>query len=193
MTYLLPDGRRITKVHDVAGLSRMTINVEEEDVELKSAALSTIVTSTNGVPVVVERVMWWPGPTAASWTEAHDSFGETTTGTKWAMAEGESGGPDSTQTYVLIANTSDFAGRARVTLLFEDGTTTSREYDLLPTSRTNVSPADQFPEADNKRYGIIVDSLGATPAQVVVERAMYSSANGVTWAAGTNSVATKLQ
>ena len=38
----------------------------------------------------------------------------------------------------------------------------------------------------------MVESLGATPAQIVVERAMYSNANGVVWAAGTNALATKL-
>ena len=31
-----------------------------------------------------------------------------------------------------------------------------------------------------------------TPAQIVVERAMYSDASGVHWAAGTNAVATRL-
>ena len=50
------------------------------------------------------------------------SSGETTTGTRWGLAEGESGGDRNKQTYILVANTSDFAGSARVTLLFEDGT-----------------------------------------------------------------------
>ena len=40
---------------------------------------------------------------------------------------------------------------------------------------------------------MIVESLGATPAQLVVERAMYSNAGGVTWSAGTAAVATRLQ
>jgi uncharacterized repeat protein (TIGR01451 family) len=193
MTYLLPDGSRITKPIEVAGLSRKTINVELEDPRLLNAAISTIVTSTNAVPVVVERVMWWPGPTAATWSEAHDSFGETTTGTAWAMAEGETGGVDNTDTYVLLANTSDFAGSARVTLLFEDGSTAVKTFQLPATSRTNVRPADDFPEANGKRYGVVVESLGDTPAQLVVERSMYSSPNGVTWQAGTNAVATKLR
>jgi len=38
-----------------------------------------------------------------------------------------------------------------------------------------------------------VDSLGGTPAQLVVERAMYSNAGGVVWSAGTAAVATRLQ
>jgi len=39
----------------------------------------------------------------------------------------------------------------------------------------------------------VIDSLGGTPAALVVERAMYANANGVVWAAGTNALATKLQ
>jgi hypothetical protein len=49
-----------------------------------------------------------------------------------------------------------------------------------------------FPSAQGRRFGVIVESTGTTPAQIVVERAMYSDAGGVTWAAGTNSLATRI-
>ncbi len=39
----------------------------------------------------------------------------------------------------------------------------------------------------------MIESLGDAPAQIVVERAMYTSPNGDTWTAGTNAVATRLQ
>jgi hypothetical protein len=39
---------------------------------------------------------------------------------------------------------------------------------------------------------MIVESLGASPIEIVVERAMYSNADGVVWAAGTNALATRL-
>jgi len=46
-----------------------------------------------------------------------------------------------------------------------------------------------------KKFGVIVESLAtvAGTAQIVVERATYSNANGVAWAAGTDVVATKLK
>ena len=50
------------------------------------------------------------GLVAAFWTEAHNSPGATATGTRWALAEGEVGGPDGAETYVLIANTTSTAG-----------------------------------------------------------------------------------
>ena len=120
--FLLTGGQVITKTYDVAGNSRFNIWVDLEDPALANAAVSTRLTSTNGVPIIVERSMWWPGPTSATWQEAHNSPGETVTGTRWAMAEGETGGPRETETYVLVANTSALTGTVRATVLFEDGT-----------------------------------------------------------------------
>ena len=165
-----------------------------EDPRLADAAVSTRITSTNDVPIIVERAMWWPGPTSDTWQEAHNSPGEVTTGTRWAIAEGEIGGPRNIETYVLIANTSPFDGTARVTVLFEDGTApVTRTFPLTANSRSNVAAAADFPETVGKRFGMLIESIGTTPAQIVVERAMYSDAGGVRWAAGTNALATKLQ
>ena len=130
--FLLTDGTVVAKHYRVAANSRYTMSVKDEDPRLANAALSTIVTSANDVPIVVERVMWWPSP---NWVEGHNSPGETTTGVKWGLAEGETGGPRAKQTYILIANTSTFAGSAKVTLLFEDGTTAERIFTLQPKSR----------------------------------------------------------
>lgn len=190
--YLLPDGTVIEKDYQVAGKSRFNIWVDAEGAALADTAVSTTITSTNAVPVLVERAMWWPG-SSATWHESHNSAGATATGTMWAMAEGEVGGARDLETYVLIANTSASAGQARVTLYFEDGTTSQKVVELMANSRTNVAVAVDFPAAAGRRFGVIVESIGATPAQVVVERAMYSDALGVNWAAGTNALATRLQ
>ena len=192
MEYLLTNGQTITRTHTVGAGNRLTLNVAEEAPELASANMSTVVTSTNGVPIVVERAMWWPAP-GNNWQEAHNSPGEIVTGTRWAVAEGESGGPNGVQTYLLIANTSTFAGTARVLLVFEDGTTAERLFSLPASSRTNVSVDVEFPAAAGRRYGALIETQGGTPAQVVVERAMYANANGIIWAAGTNALATRLQ
>ncbi len=57
-----------------------------------------------------------------------------------------------------------------------------------PTSRG----ADFGSVVEGKRFGAIVE-CGTTPAQIVVERAMYWNAGGVSWAAGTNAPAVKLR
>jgi hypothetical protein len=197
--YLLSSGQVHTKSYVVPANGRFTIWVDDEQLPagsgikpLANVAVSTTVTSS--VPIIVERTMWWPGPetSAAFWTEAHNSPGATRTGVRWALAEGEVGGSRGAETYLLIANTSASAGQARVTLYFEDATTAVRVVDLLPRSRTNVAVSAVFPEAVQKRFASVVESLGATPAQIVVERAMYTSPGGVIWAAGTNALATPL-
>ena len=79
-----------------------------------------------------------------------------------------------------------------VTLLFEDGTTSARAFTVAPNSRFNVAVGSEFPEAAGRRFGAVVESRGNPPAAIVVERAMYSNADGIVWAAGTNALATRL-
>lgn len=197
--FLLTNGTVYTKAYTVPGNSRFNIWVDLEELPagsglypLANVEVSTTMTSTNGVPIIVERAMWWPGD-PSTWYEAHNSPGATATGTLWALADGEVGGASQVETYVLLANTSAYAGQARVTLVFEDGTSTSRDFPVLANSRFNVAIAAEFPQAANRRFGTLVESLGATPARFVVERAMYSDAGGTWWAAGTNALATRLR
>lgn len=203
VTYLLESGDTLSKTYRVPGLSRIDVWVDEERFPddsgsrlLADVAVSTRVESTNGVPIIVERAMWWPGPTSATWQEAHNSPGATETGTRWALAEGEVGGVAGTETYILIANTSPSKGAVRVTLLFEDGTRMERTFDrpdqIRPHSRFTVNVAAEFPGAVDRRFGALVESVGTTLVELVVERAMYSNANNVNWAAGTNALATRL-
>ena len=49
--------------------------------------------------------MYWPARRIV--VEAHNSFGVTELGTKWAFAEGRVGGPNAYQTYILLANPGD--------------------------------------------------------------------------------------
>jgi hypothetical protein len=201
--YLLPDGTTHAKHYTVPANSRANIWVDietfpdghgGETAALADTAVSTTLTVLNGVPIIVERSMWWPGPTAATWAEAHNSFGSTETATRWGFADGAVFGPPSnTETYLLIANTATTVARVKVTLLFDDGgAAVSREYDVLGQSRFNVPVRVDFPQAIGRGFGAIVESIGPTPAPIVVERAMYSDANGVAWRAGSNALGTRL-
>jgi hypothetical protein len=190
VTYLLPDGTTVPVHHDVPPNSRVTYNVSLEDSKVASAAISTIVDSA--VPIVAERSMYWP----KDWTEAHNSPGATETGTLWAVAGGEEGGNFGAQTYVLIANTSNFAGTAHVTVLQETGAPLVKDFPLAPNSRTNVPVGStaEFAPVIGSRFGVLVQSTGTTPAQIVVERSTYSNdSSGTVWSAGAVALATKLQ
>jgi hypothetical protein len=192
-TYMLPNGDSFQRDYQVPPNSRFNIWMDLEDERLAASAVSANIESTNGVPIIVERTMWWPGPTAAQWAEAHNSPGAAETGTRWALAEGEQGGTQKRATFILLANTSSYEGTARVTLLFENGETATRTFPLLPMSRFNVAVGAEFPEATNRRFGALVESLGEVPAELVVERAMYWNSNNQFWAAGTNALATVIR
>lgn len=187
VTYLLPDGSTIVRTRQVSPKSRTTIYVDREDARLAATAVSTTVESTNGTPILVERAMWWPGE-ASTWHEAHAAAGATGTSARWALAEGETGGPDGTSTFVLVSNVSPAAGSFRVTLAFEDGTSSSRDVPVPANARSTIDVGASFPESAGKRYAALVESSGASPLDLVVERAMYSNSAGVRWAAGTDSV-----
>jgi hypothetical protein len=196
-TYLLPDGTAVKKPYTIAAGRRRSIHVDDEDAKLANTAVSTTVQSLNGVPIVVERAMWWPD---GGWYEGHSSAGTTTTGTAWALADGEVGGARDADTFLLVANTSDTTGTVKVTLLFEDGSTIDKEIAVTARSRFTVNVRDEFPAALNKRFGALIESQGPTPAQLVVERSVYwhavgqqGRARGEFWAAGTNALATKIQ
>jgi glucose/arabinose dehydrogenase len=190
VSYLLPDGTVIPVHHVIAPNSRQTYNVADEAPALVSAAFSTVVDSD--VPILAERSMYWPH----DWTEASNSPGATETGALWAVAGGDQGGSFSAQTYVLIANTSNVAGTARVTVLLENGAPLTKDFPLAPNSRTNVDigGTSEFAAAVGTRFGVLVQSLGTTPAQIVVERSTYSNdSSGTVWAAGATALATKLR
>jgi Zn-dependent metalloprotease len=190
-TYLLPSGQTLTREYDVAPQSRFNIWVDREDPALADTAVSTTVDSLNRVPIIVERAMWWGD--GGGWYEAHNSPGATATGTSWGLAEGEVGGTRNAATYVLIANTSREEATVRARLFFEDGTTAERSFGVAAHCRFNVDVGAEFPEARDRRFGAVIDSLGDPPARIVVERAMYWSVGSDFWAAGGNALATRLR
>ena len=118
------------------------------------------------------------------------------------------GGPRDVATYVLIANTSPNQGNVKVTLLFDGGGTVEKTFEVKGHSRFNVDARAEFPDAIGKRFGVLVESqlrsganctylgtmwgVDCSPVPIVVERAMYWNALGQWWAAGTNSLATRV-
>jgi hypothetical protein len=206
-TFLLPDGRWFEQDYVVGAKSRFNLWLDVEEIPqgsgqrpLADTAVSTVISSLDGVPVIVERAMWWPG-NVTTWSEAHNAPGTTTTGLRWGMAEGEVGGSSEASTYVLIANPSPVPAQVKVTLLFENGSA-ERTYTLAPRTRFNVDVGTEFAGQFSAgtvaplRFGALVESLappGAAAVPIVVERAMYWNSGGQFWAAGADALATKLQ
>jgi len=117
--------------------------------------------------------------------------GEVATGAHWCLAEGRVGGTNHAQTYILLANPGDSTATVTLTFPREDGTTIVKTATIAATSRLNIAitGADSdVPELTDEAFGTRIDST----QPIIVERSMYTDANGVTWAAGTNATATHL-
>jgi hypothetical protein len=193
--YTTDDGMDLSKDYALVPESRRTIWVDEESFPglgraLSLAAVSATVTAS--APIVAERAMWWPG--GQSWQEGHATSGTTATATRWVLADGGVRGPRNAKTYVLIANVSDAEATVDVTILPEVGGSETRTFTIPARRRFTIDVDGQYPSVQDypreARFGVIVRSQGAVPSPLVVERAMYWDAGGVSWAAGTNSIGT---
>jgi hypothetical protein len=161
--------------------------MEIESPLLANAAASTTVSASQ--PIVVERAMYWPG-TGLEWSEAHNSFGVTGTGTRWGLAEGRVGMGKAFATFILLANpNTTSAAQVRVTYLTTNGTPIVRTYTVNPASRFNID-AGSVPELVNQSFGALIEVTNGVG--IVVERSLYNDALGQLWAAGTNALGTRL-
>ena len=182
--FLLPSGQSIERSHVLTANSRTTVWVDGVP-GLSSSDVSAAITAD--LPIVVERSMYWP---AGAWHEGHASAGVTRAGVKWALAEGENGGPSGHESYVLVANPGDSAATIRVTLLPAEGTAAAPKlYTVSPRSRFTLGPREL---ADGGRqFGVLVESVNEAP--IVVERSMYWNALNTLWSAGTNETGVRLR
>jgi hypothetical protein len=184
--YLLPDGMTIEKTYDVAGQSRRTIDVRGEDPRLESATIGMTITST--LPIVAERVMWWGLP----FYEGSVALGSTATGAVWAIGEGIEGAADNEATFVLVANGSSTAGVVRLTVVYDDGTTQQKEYELQAAARLTVRVATDFPDAQGRTFSVLVESA-TDGVPITVEYSRYQSAGAGFIDGGGAALATRVR
>jgi hypothetical protein len=200
---LLSDGSVITRGLTVAGNTRQTVWIDEIEQPEGSGVypfrtgatdLSVRVRSVNGVPIVVERAMWWPG-NASTWYEAHGSAGASMTASRWIVADGEVGGEDGWETYVLVANTGAAAGTVRATLLFEGAVApvVAGDVAVAGNSRTTLSLGQLLASAGlaDGRAAVLIEATGVD-LPLVVERAMYRSTAERLFEVGVNGLAMPL-
>jgi hypothetical protein len=183
--YAREDAVVITRNYNVRAHSRFSVYVDSIP-GLTDTSVATTVTSTNNVPIVVERAMYWPGG-FFDYHEGHTSTGTTSTARRWVVASGD--GDANTYTYVLLANTENRAGQAVLRIMSPTGFVPSlqRVVNLPPDSRTTVDLTGMPP-----RYAVLVTSAGASPVELVVESAVYRHFGGQFWASGANALATPM-
>lgn len=201
--YLTPEGA-YSETYLVRANSRLTLFVDAELARISGRdAVGTQVDVSAEVsspqPIVVERAMYWFGA-FQNWTDAHNSAGVTTTGTNWALAEGQNGGALNYKTFVLIANPSSTAATVRMRLLREGGraAVTSATFTVPANSRFTCYAGqpgacqDAFAQLqDGEMFGVNVESVNGTP--IVIERALYWDGGGESFGAGTNETGIRVR
>ena len=160
ITFLTEGGSRVTEARVLPATSRTTIRVDDIP-GLEATAVSTMVSSTSGMPVVVERTMWWD----ASGYGAHTERASADPSPTWYFAEGAQG---FFSTYFLLVNPQSTSNSAHVTYLRESAPPIEREYVMAPQARLTID-AGADSELVDRSFGAIVrfDRPG------VAERAMY--------------------
>ncbi len=185
--YLTPTGSVITKTYQLKATSRTTILVNDIP-GLGATDVSASITST--LPIIAERSMYWPG-TWGQWYEGHNSVGLTSTGTKWALAEGENGGAHNAVSYILLANPTNQSASVTLTLLRDNGLVPILvRRTVAANSRLTVSSND-LPLGSGEYFGAMVESTNGVP--IAVERSVYWDGAGKTWVAGTNETGVLLK
>jgi len=178
--YLRPVGDVITRTYELAPASRTTIMVNDipglEDTDVSASIASTL-------PIVAERSMYWPGRWG-QWYEGHNSAALSTIGTKWGLAEGETGGAHNIISYILLANPTDQDATVTVMILREDSQPPILVGRTVKANSRLTMNSNELPLTSGEKFGAIVQSTNGVP--IAVERSMYWDGSGKPWVAGTN-------
>lgn len=158
--FLKEDGSTVTNQFSLPALSRRTLKVDQL-AGLENSAMSTLVTADNGLPLLVERSMFWD----AGYYGGHTGSAVENPRTRWLFGEGAQGFFD---TFVLLANANAAPANVTVRFLREDGQVVTHNVTVNATSRRNVFAGD-IPELANQSFSIVVDSS----LPITAERAMY--------------------
>jgi hypothetical protein len=182
--YLTPSGVARTEARTLPANSRTTIPVDALP-GLGATDFSCSITATGDI--IVERSMYWPG-VPGPWYGGHNSVGITTLRTRWALAEGEVGGSDGADSFILLANPGTASANVTLTFLRSSGAPIQVTRTVAAGSRTTVQASTVAGLGSGERFGVVVESNRA----IAVERSMYWNYQGNPWTSGTNEMGTPL-
>jgi hypothetical protein len=181
-TLTVPKNGRHT-IHVNAGLDLNKDGVIETQID---EPFSTVVRSTNNVNIAVERAMYWN-----DYEGGHESTAVTAPNKTWLFAEGNTGGDASFSwdTYLLLANPQSVEVPVKLTFFQQNGTPVVYNTKLAPNSRRTVQVrtldinGDNIPEMPNSSFSTKIEA----DLDIIAERAMYWSSNGITYIEGHNT------
>jgi autotransporter-associated beta strand protein len=150
-----------TETLELAPLSRRTVRVDDIAALQSFGALSTVVTSMNALPLMVERTMRWD----ATGYGAHTDKASDGPALKWYFAEGSQG---FFQTYLLLANPTTEDTGGEVEYLLDNAPPIKGGGDVPRLGRRTIW-AGGVQGLEGQSFGMVVTFT--KPA--IAERAMY--------------------
>jgi hypothetical protein len=176
LTYLVPDGAPTTRNLIAPARSRVTIRANDDPAVAGEGAVSTVITVPGGLPLAVERSMFWD---QAAHYGGHGGTAVQEPAPTWYFAEGSQGFFD---TWVLLANPNDTPTDVTVTFLREVEPPFPVTVTVPANARETIF-AGLYPEVQNRSFSIEVE--GSAP--IIAERAMYWDGQGRQWNGGHGS------
>jgi hypothetical protein len=149
----------------VLPLRRLTVNVKQlavlNGLPADFGDVSAVVEVTNGVPIFVERTMYWNNRTGGTNAAALE-----TPSTTWYLAEGAAN--DFFSTFILLANPGSTEAHITLSLQKDDGSIFPHAVTLPGNQRTTVSVND-LPGFGKASFSTVITS----DAAIFAERSMY--------------------
>ena len=161
LTFTTDSGEQIVDARMVPAQSRVTVHVDQIP-GLESAVVSAEVRSDSGVPLAVERAMFWDRTHYA---------GHTTTAVEapsqdWFFAEGAEGA--TVHTFLWLENPNSSAADVAFTFFRETDVPVVTAFTMAAASRIAV-PASGFPDLANRAFGFAIHAT----QPILAERSMY--------------------
>jgi autotransporter-associated beta strand protein len=160
LTFYTQQGAVIAEQRTIPGHTRVTIHVDQLP-GLEAASASVQVRSNNGLPLTVERTMFWD----ASYYGGHTGTAVEQAAVRWFFAEAAQGFFD---TYVLVTNANPIPADITLTFLRENEAPVVKTISVGGSSRATIGAGD-YDELDGRSFGLIVEAT----MPVIAERAMY--------------------
>jgi hypothetical protein len=171
ISYIKGDGSTAEQNVTVPAHARVTVNVGDILGRADSAAsdFSAKVASTNGVPIVSERPMYFKYNGA--WTGGHCNSGVQEPATTSYFAEGST--RPNFDSYLCLQDPGQQPAAVKVTYMKGDGTTQVQGLTVPAHTRTTIKVNDLFGGVDNSScdFSAKVESTNGVP--IVAERPMY--------------------
>jgi autotransporter-associated beta strand protein len=175
LTFSKEDGSQVTSTQTIPAQARATLHVDKI-AGLEATAASTQVRSEQGLPLVVERSMFWD----ASYYAGHTGSAVDQPATDWFFAEGSQG---FFNTFVLVINPNATPTDVTFTFLREADAPVTKTVTVGASTRLTLD-AGTVPEIVNRSFGITVHAT----QPIMAERSMYFGTTPTRlWSGGTES------